>query len=196
MTVRAFVLALPCLFGCAAPPASPAPIAVLYLLDKSDDLREGFEHLKKGCVAGAATLQQADYVGVLAFDTFPKWAVKFTHPGEGKLAALGAVQAGGGSELHHALREAGRAFASLPSDPPLRKRLIVISAGSTSREGLEHLVRRLAKDGVILSTLLISSAQSDAVLMSELATWGRGRMYFANKPAIVPGMLIQETRHQ
>jgi Mg-chelatase subunit ChlD len=195
MAVRALLLALPCLFSCAAPPAAtPAPLAVLYLLDKSATMPE-FDRLKKGCAAGPATLQPSDYVGVLAFDTFPRWVVRFTHPGEaGKLEALGRIQAEGGSELHHALREAARAFGSLPADPPLRKRLILISEGNTERTGLEKIVHRLVKEGVTVSTISISSEQSNPALMSELAAWGRGRCYFTNKPPHVAKLLAEETR--
>lgn len=192
----ALLLTLLCFVACAAqPPSMPPPLAVLFVLDKSGSMLSGFDDLKQGCVAAAATLDRSDYVGVLAFDTFPHWAGQFDHPAEkGQFVGLERLGADGGSALHRAMSEAVRAFQSLPSDPPLRKGLIVISDGNTPRADLQELVGRLVEEGIVVSALCISTDSMDAVLMSELAAWGRGRFIFTNAPARVSAFLTQETR--
>jgi Mg-chelatase subunit ChlD len=190
-------LILPCLLGaCAAAPSPPPGSAVLYLLDKSGGMAGGFDDLKRACVVAAQELHPSDYVAVVAFDFTPKWILPFTRRQEaGKLAdTLGRLFADGGTRLYPALEMSIQAFEKLPAEPPLRRRIVVISDGNTPDADFQGLIENQARKGVSVSTLCVSSGNFDAVLMARLAEWGGGRFKFTNRTANVPQLLVQETR--
>jgi len=194
MVRRLFVLLLPALFACASTPPTPPPLAVLFLLDRSGSMKEGFGDLKKACVAGAEVLDREDYVAVLAFDTFPRWVVPFTKAGDkGSFVPLDRLEADGGSSLQTALLEALHGLQTLPADRAMRKKIVVVSDGDTPPADFEKLVGKLVTEGVPLSTICISSARFDPELMARLAGWGRGRFKFTASTAQVPRLVAQET---
>jgi len=189
------MLLLPALVACASPPSSTPPaLAVLFILDRSGSMKEGFEDLKQACVAGADVLDREDYVGVLAFDTFPRWVVPFTKAGDqGSFVPLDRLTADGGSSLQTALMESLHGFQSLPKNRPLRRKIVVVSDGNTAPADFEKLVGQLVQEGVTLSSICISNPRFDPNLMARLAELGHGRFKFAASTAQVPRFVAQET---
>ncbi|HVE40208.1 MAG TPA: hypothetical protein VNM14_09990, partial [Planctomycetota bacterium] len=57
----------------------------------------------------------------------------------------------------------------------------------------ESVVRRMAEQGITVSTVCVSGAKFDPALMSRIASWGKGRFKFANSFENVSGYILRET---
>src|SRR5205814_742850 len=74
------------------------------------------------------------------------------------------------------------------------KHAILLSDGDAPPADYEAIVRRMAEDGITVSTVCVSGAKFDAVLMSKIASWGKGRFKFTNSFENVPQLILNETQ--
>ncbi len=187
-------------------PQAPLPrrvlaptLAMLFVVDKSGSMAgNSIALVKEACIASARALTPRDTVGVLGFDVKPRWVLEFTDADrqdhiEERILRLFAD---GGTHIHPALEEALRAFRT---DPRARraavKHAILLSDGDTLPADFETVVRRMADEGITVTTVCVGSAPKfDAPLMAQIAEWGRGRFLFTNSFKKVPQIFVQEVR--
>src|SRR6185436_5254807 len=74
------------------------------------------------------------------------------------------------------------------------KHAVVLSDGDTPPADHESVVRRMADAGITVSTVCVSGAKFDAVLMAQIASWGNGKFKFTNSFDKVPQLILQETQ--
>jgi len=192
------------------PPAPPDPedakpqkvlapsVALLLMVDKSGSMAgRNIEIVKEACIKTARNLSPKDVIAVLAFDYNPTLVLEFTEADridyiEQRILRL---LASGGTRIHPALVDALRLFEL---DPRARrcavKHAILLSDGDAPPADYESVVRRLAEEGVTVSTVCVSGAKFDAVLMSRIASWGKGRFKFTNSFENVPEYILNETQ--
>jgi Mg-chelatase subunit ChlD len=173
-------------------------LSVVFVLDRSGSMgsRIGDEETlaiaKRAALASMDLLNRFDRVGVLAFDSTHEWVVPPTEASLRRPIAeqLHKLQAGGGTDLHPALREAHRVMRS---EQAKIKHLIVLSDGLTDGEkNFDQLAQRIAADGITVSTVSMGSS-SDRALMERLAQFGKGRFYHTEDPRDVPRIFTSET---
>ncbi|HXG62219.1 MAG TPA: VWA domain-containing protein [Planctomycetota bacterium] len=196
-----------------APPSPPRPdpssgtpqrvlapsLAILFVVDKSGSMAgQSIALVKEAVLASAETLTPKDVVGVLAFDTRPRWILEFTEADRQAYVRERVLRlfADGGTHIYPALVEALRAFQS---DPRARRcavrHMVLLSDGDTAPADFETVTREIAEAGITVSTVCVgSSAKFDATLMSQIASWGRGRFLFTQTFRRVPQIFVQETR--
>ncbi len=200
--------------GQSAPPAPPAPalpdpagtprrvlaptVAMLLLVDKSGSMAgDPIEIVKEACIAAAQALSRKDAVAVVAFDARPRPVLEFTESDRMDYIRdrVRRLFADGSTHIHPALLEAHRAFAA---DPRARRasarHVILLSDGDTAPADFESVVRRMAADGITVSTVCVEGPKFDPSLMSQIAEWGKGRFFFAPSFKKVPQIFVQEAR--
>jgi len=192
------------------PPAPPDPdetkvqkvlapsVALLLIVDKSGSMAgRNIEIVKEACIATAKALSPRDVVGVLAFDAYPKPILEFTEAEridyiEQRILRL---MADGGTRIQPALEFALRMFEQDGRAQRCSvKHAVVLSDGDTPPADHESVVRRMADAGITVSTVCVSGAKFDAVLMAQIASWGNGKFKFTNSFDKVPQLILQETQ--
>jgi Mg-chelatase subunit ChlD len=173
-------------------------LSVIFVLDRSGSMgsktgeEEKLSIAKRAALSSIELLNQFDRVGVLAFDTGHEWVVPPIDVGMRRHIAeqLRKLEAGGGTDLHPALREAHRVMRQ---ERAKVKHLIVLSDGLTDGEkNFDPLTARIAADGITVSTVAMGS-DSDRELMARLAHLGKGRFYHTEDPRDVPRIFTSET---
>jgi hypothetical protein len=74
------------------------------------------------------------------------------------------------------------------------KHAVLLSDGDAPPADYETVVRKMADGGITVSTVCVSGAKFDAVLMSQIASWGKGRFKFTNSFNNVPKLILNETQ--
>lgn len=196
-----------------APPSPPRPdpstgtprrvlapsLAILFVVDKSGSMAgQSIALVKEAVLASAEALTPKDLVGVLAFDTKPRWILEFTEADRQAYVRERVLRlfADGGTHIYPALVEALRAFQTDPRAKRCAVRhIVLLSDGDTAPADFETVTREIAEAGITVSAVCVgSSAKFDATLMSQIASWGRGRFLFTNTFRRVPQIFVQETR--
>jgi Mg-chelatase subunit ChlD len=173
-------------------------VALLLVVDKSGSMAgRNIEIVKEACIKTAKNLSPKDVIGVLAFDYNPTLVLEFTEADridyiEQRILRL---LASGGTRIYPALVDALRLFEL---DPRARrcsvKHAILLSDGDAPPADYETVVRRMAEDGITVSTVCVSGAKFDPALMSRIASWGKGRFKFTNSFENVPEYILNETQ--
>jgi Mg-chelatase subunit ChlD len=131
-----------------------------------------------------------DKVGIVEFYGAKQWAVPLQSAAN-RLEidrAIGRMQAGGGTVLYPGIEEA---YYGLKNMHTRFKHILVITDAGVEDADFEGMVRRIAKDGITLSSVLVGDGRYDEV-MFNLASWGKGRYYaVADRYSLVELILKQ-----
>lgn len=173
-------------------------VALLLLVDKSGSMAgRNIEIVKETCIATAKALSPKDVIAVLAFDVTPRLILEFTEAERIEYIEQRILRllADGGTRIHPALVDGLRLFQLDPRAARCAvKHAILLSDGDAPAADYETVVRRMAEEGITVSTLCVSGARFDPELMSKIAAWGNGRFKFTNSFNEVPKYLLQDVQ--
>ncbi len=149
-----------------------------------------------GAVAAVELLGRIDSVAVLAVDSEAHTVVPLTSA-EGKGGIISRVRTiesmGGGIYVGEALHAAARELAGATQ---ANKHIVLFADAADSEEPDDYatFVPKLVKAGVTVSVIgLGTDSDSDAALLTHIATLGGGRIFFTQDPADLPRLFAQET---
>ncbi|MDN5343921.1 MAG: hypothetical protein PWQ18_32 [Clostridia bacterium] len=173
-------------------------LGLVLVIDKSGSM-EGYaggarkiDLAKEAAARAAAILTDRDQVGVVAFDSFPWWAVPLAPAGDREALGrqIGSIDAGGGTEIYPALAAAYQALAPAPARV---KHIILLTDGMSARGGpYTELTHTLAAAGITLTTVAVGE-DADAGMLQALAELGRGRFYATADATTIPSIFTRET---
>jgi len=173
-------------------------MAILLVMDKSGRMAgPNIKIMKESCIEVAKTLPRRDMIGVIAFDHNARELLEFTEAEriDDIIQRIQRLEANGGTRLQPALELANRMIQLDPRPQHcVVKHVILVSDGDVPEGDYEALVRNLVEKGATLSTVCVSGPRFDPVLMSQIATWGKGRFYFTDHFEHVPQLLLNETQ--
>ena len=135
-------------------------------------------------------LKAHDRVGIVEFYGNKHWALPLQSAAN-KIAidrAIGRMQATGGTVMMPALEEG---FYGLKNVDTRYKHLLVITDAGVESSDYESMIRRIAKDGITVSTVLVGS-QANNQLMIDLASWGKGRFYSVIDRYNLPELILKQ----
>lgn len=183
----------------AKPVKALAPaVALLLLVDKSGSMAgRNIEIVKESCIETAKALSRRDMVGVVAFDHNPRPVLEFTEAERIDYITQRILRlfADGGTRIAPALEMAEKMFEIDPRAQRCAiKHIILLSDGDAPAADYETLVRRMTEAGITVSTVCVSGAKFDPGLMSQIASWGRGRFKFAASFDSVPKFFLNEAK--
>ncbi len=170
-------------------PDKPRPsLAMMLLVDRSGSMQgRPIELARQAARQAVARLGPNDYVGILAFEDRVHWAVHlqpFTDAERIK-ELIGTIEAGGQSNIYPAMDQAYLALRDATTD---LRHMIVISEGTYHPNDYYALVRRIAEDGITISTVGVGD-EAPKELLRNIAEFTGGQAYFSNDPADMPRIL-------
>jgi Mg-chelatase subunit ChlD len=135
-------------------------------------------------------LKAHDRVGIVEFYGNKHWALPLQSAAN-KIAidrAIGRMQATGGTVMMPALEEG---YYGLKNVDTRYKHLLVITDAGVESSDYEAMIRRIAKDGITVSTVLVG-AQANNQLMIDMASWGKGRFYTVVDRYNLPELILKQ----
>ena len=169
-------------------------LALVVCLDRSYSMKgRPIELAKAATRAALGLLEEQHYFGVIAFDSQPHDAVPLQQIRSKRKAEnlIDHIQASGQTNIYPAL---ATAFRWLQHAAAKRRHVILLSDGDTAPADFERLMKRMVDAHITVSTVAVGPA-AERELMTDMATWGRGRAYYAEDVAQVPQIFVEETQN-
>ena len=174
-------------------------LSLLILIDTSGSMDQvqyegGFSKLrlaKEATIAALELLVEEERLGVLAFDSQPRWVVSLQNVDDPEriIRRLAPLQTGGSTNLYAALEEA---YRSLAKEETAIRHILILSDGISDPGDFETLAQAIADSGMTISTVGIGQ-DADRELLANLAAWGRGRAFYTEDYNSIPQIFIAET---
>jgi len=168
-------------------------LALVIALDRSYSMRgRKMELAKEATRAALELLEEQHQFAVVAFDSqthisVPMQYVRAKRKAEDQIAR---IQASGQTNIYPAL---GIVYRLLQKTDAKAKHVILLSDGDTHPADFEGLVKRMADEKIVVSTVAIGEG-ADRQLMSNIAKWGGGRAYATVSAEAVPQIFVEETQ--
>ncbi|HMQ23651.1 MAG TPA: VWA domain-containing protein, partial [Planctomycetota bacterium] len=135
-------------------------------------------------------LQPHDKVGIVEFYGTKSWAAPIQSAANqiDLQRALNRLDAGGGTVLMPAIEEA---YYALKNVETRYKHVLILTDAGVETGDYESLLRRMATDGITVSTILVGPGRHGDFLV-DLADWGGGRYYNAADRFNLPELLLKK----
>lgn len=151
-------------------------VGVAIILDTSGSMAGSRIELAKHIARLAVRrLQPHDRIGIVEFYGNKHWAIPM-QPATNKIEvdrAIGRMKAIGGTVLFPAVQEA---YYGLQNVNTRFKHIILITDAGVEDANYEAMVRRINRDRITLSSILVGQGGHNQV-MADIANWGGGRFY-------------------
>ncbi len=167
-------------------------LALVIALDRSYSMKgRKMEMAKEATRAALDLLDEQHRFGVVAFDSQTYIAVPMQYVRSRRKAEdqISRIQASGQTNIYPAL---GIVYRLLQKTDSKAKHVILLSDGDTHPADFETLVKRMAGEKIVVSTVAVG-ADADKALMNDIARWGNGRAYVAENAESIPQIFIEET---
>jgi Ca-activated chloride channel family protein len=167
-------------------------LALVIALDRSYSMKgRKMEMAKEATRAALDLLEEQHRFGVVAFDSQTYIAVPIQYVRSKRKAEdqISRIQASGQTNIYPAL---GIVYRLLQKTESKAKHVILLSDGDTHPADFETLVKRMAGEKIVVSTVVVG-ADANRALMSDIAKWGKGRAYVAENAESIPQIFIEET---
>lgn len=156
----------------------------------SDSGHSGVNLAKEVARLAIKRLKPHDKAGIVEFHGAKRWAAPM-QPASNNIAiqrALNHLSAGGGTVMLPAIEEA---YYGLLNVRTRTKHVLVLTDGGVEQGAFESLFRRMADDGIHVSTVLVGP-RSGSTFLVQLASWGRGQFYTASSRFKLPEVIIKQ----
>lgn len=168
-------------------------LALVIALDRSYSMRgRKMELAKEATRAALDLLEEQHQFAVVAFDSqthisVPMQYVRAKRKAEDQIAR---IQASGQTNIYPAL---GIVYRLLQKTDAKAKHVILLSDGDTHPADFEGLLKRMADEKIVVSTVAIGEG-ADRELLGNIAKWGGGRAYATVSAEAVPQIFVEETQ--
>ncbi len=147
----------------------------------------------EGAAIAVRSLDATDLVGVIAFSSDAEVIVPLARNSD-PLATAGkilALEPDGGTNLPPALAEAHRQLKG--ADAKVKHVIVLTDGVSRGRTGLRDAAKRLADDGIKLSTIAVGDG-ADTDVLASMATANGGQYYRVVDPTVLPRVFLRAVR--
>lgn len=168
-------------------------VALMLVIDRSGSMTGAKMELAKAAASATAkALAAHDQLGVVAFDTEPRLAVRLQRAGNSYRieSDIARIFPSGGTHILPAL---DLAYQQLVSAQAKVKHVIVMTDGQAPRQGIDALVRQMRRSSITVSSVGIGT-DIDRSLLEAIADRGGGRSYFTDRPETLPRIFVRETK--
>ena len=146
-------------------------------------------------LASIKTLRPIDKLGVIAFDENFGWVIPMGPASEleDKSDLINQIAANGGTKIYQAL-QAG--FEAIVNTEATRKHIILLTDG-VSTPGTVEDFPRLERDALAKQVTISAIGLGDYInreLLDEVARKTNGKVYFVEKPELIPQIINSEVR--
>lgn len=175
--------------------------AIVFVLDRSGSMSlnvRGTEYRQqqlanRATLLAAQTLLPGDMAGVIAFDVQSRWVVPLgpVQDPEDFSSKVWSIGPGGGTDIYPALVEALAALQNVSPSQAAVRHILLLSDGQTLEGDHEGIARKIAENGMSLSTVAIGD-NPNLTLMGNLAELGGGTAHRVDDPYMLPKIFIKE----
>ncbi len=165
--------------------------ALMIVIDRSGSMSGQKLELSKAAAREAVKVLGArDFVGVVAFDTDPIWAVPIQRRGDAGavIARIGRISEGGGTDMFPAMVEG---FNALLKVEAAVKHMIVLTDGQTPPNNFARLTADMRKANITVSSVAVGT-DAAANLLRQISTLGGGKYYEVRDPRVIPRIFVKE----
>lgn len=145
---------------------------------------------KAAIVEAASALGRNDYIGVVAFDNVPQWALEMRQLVDAVTLeqAIGGIAANGQTNVYAGVEAA---YEGLKNQEARIKHVILLTDGWTTAGDMIGLAHEMEEAGITLS--VVAAGGGSAEYLKEMAEAGGGRYYPAQDILRVPEFFLKET---
>lgn len=165
--------------------------ALVLIVDTSGSMMGNrIEIAKQVARLAARRLKAHDRIGIVEFYGNKHWALPLQSAANKSSVdrAIGRMQATGGTVLYPALEEA---YYGLKNVTTRFKHIVLLTDAGVEDADYEGLVRRIARDSINVSTVLVGG-QAHSKSLLDIANWGNGRFYGASDRYALPEILLKQ----
>ena len=165
--------------------------ALAVIIDTSGSMGgEGVSLAKEVARLALKRLKPHDKAGIVEFYGGKRWAAPMQSAANSIAIqrSLNRLSAGGGTVMLPALEEA---YYGMLNVRARTKHIIVLADGGVEEGNFESLLRRMADDGIQVSTVLVGPRAGSSFL-AQLAGWGGGQFYSAPSRFQLPEIIAKQ----
>jgi Ca-activated chloride channel family protein len=172
-------------------------LTLVFVIDRSNSMTDTsggiskLELAKEAVLRSIELLKPNDKVGVVIFDSSPRWVTPITEVSEKDaiLASVASIRSGGGTNILAGLQAVAQ---QLPADDGQVKHVILLTDGGANPSGIPELVQRMKQTYKITLTS-VGVGNDAAPFLSDLALLGGGRFHYVTDPQTIPSIFTEET---
>ena len=172
-------------------------LTLVFVIDRSNSMTDTsggiskLELAKEAVLRSIELLKPNDKVGVVIFDSSPRWVTPITEVSEKNaiLASVASIRSGGGTNILAGLQAVAQ---QLPADDGQVKHVILLTDGGANPSGIPELVQRMKQTYKITLTS-VGVGNDAAPFLSDLALLGGGRFHYVTDPQTIPSIFTEET---
>ncbi len=172
-------------------------LAMALVIDKSSSMSGSMlgcskiDLAKEAAIAAVDLLNPRDEIGIIVFDQAFKEIVELQKAGNKKRIReqIARVRSGGGTQMYGGTE---RAYQRLRKSDATLKHCILLTDGQSMPADHEGLARKMASEGITISTVAVGS-DSAVGLLQSIAKIGKGNYYFTDRPRNIPRIFTRET---
>ncbi|MCC7014411.1 MAG: VWA domain-containing protein [Planctomycetes bacterium] len=168
----------------------PSTTLVLIIDTSGSMVGERIQLAKEVARLAMSRLLPHDKVGIVEFYGAKRWAAPI-QPASNSIdlaRAINRMDAGGGTVILPAIEEA---FYGLQNVQTRYKHVLVITDGGVESGAFEPLLRRMADEGINVSTVL-TGPEAHSEFLVNIANWGKGRFYSVPDRFNLPEVLLKQ----
>jgi uncharacterized membrane protein/Mg-chelatase subunit ChlD len=145
---------------------------------------------KEAIMRAASALGAQDFLGVVAFDSQPRWVLELTrtHDPVALENSIASFQAEGQTNLQAGVRAA---YDALQGVEARRKHIILMTDGWVRTGDLTEIAQEMKEQGITLS--VVAAGEGSAEYLAALSQLGGGSFYPATDIFRVPEFFLKET---
>jgi len=172
-------------------------LTLVFVIDRSNSMTDTsggiskLELAKEAVLRSVELLKPNDKVGVVVFDSSPRWVTPITEVSDKNsiLASVATIRSGGGTNILAGLQAVAQ---RLPADDGQVKHVILLTDGGANPSGIPELVQRLNQTYKITLTS-VGVGNDAAPFLADLALLGGGRFHHITDPQTIPSIFTEET---
>jgi uncharacterized membrane protein len=172
-------------------------LTLVFVIDRSNSMTDTsggiskLELAKEAVLRSIELLKPDDKVGVVIFDSGPRWVAPITEVSnrDAILTSVASIRSGGGTNILAGLQAVAQ---RLPADDGQVKHVILLTDGGADPSGIPELVQRMNQTYKITLTS-VGVGTDAAAFLPDLALQGGGRYHHVIDPQTIPKIFTEET---
>jgi len=172
-------------------------LTLVFVIDRSNSMTDTsggiskLELAKEAVLRSIELLKPDDKVGVVIFDSSPRWVTPITEVSnkDAILTSVASIRSGGGTNILAGLQAVAQ---RLPADDGQVKHVILLTDGGASPSGIPELIQRMNQTYKITLTS-VGVGTDAAAFLPDLALLGGGRYHHVTDPQTIPSIFTEET---